>query len=289
MSIKSIPVRQITAAPKQQEVAGSPDFSIRDVGQLLDGRDLQQDLHRHDFFLIMALEKGNGSHDIDFNHHELCDRCVFFMRPGQVHRLNLQEGSAGFLMQFKSDFYPYDRLSGELLRSLSRQTLCQLKAEPFRRLMATLKIVHQEYRERMERFTDVIRANLNIFFIELLRNKSRTDSDEGHNPYHMDRLEEFLALVESNLVHHKDVAFYADQLHLSSFQLNAITKRLLGKTSSEIIDEHVILEGKRYLLATTDQVNQIAYKLGFEDPSYFIRFFKKHTRYSPEAFRRNFK
>ena len=63
MSIKNIPVRQITTTPKQQEVAGSPDFSIRDVGQLLNGRDLQQDLHRHDFFLIMALEKGNGSHE----------------------------------------------------------------------------------------------------------------------------------------------------------------------------------------------------------------------------------
>jgi len=78
-------------------------------------------------------------------------------------------------------------------------------------------------------------------------------------------------------------------LNLSSFQLNAITKATLGKNCSELINEYVILESKRYLLATSNQVNQIADHLGYEDISYFTRFFKKHTGYSPEAFRNNFK
>jgi AraC-like DNA-binding protein len=81
------------------------------------------------------------------------------------------------------------------------------------------------------------------------------------------------------------VSFYADLLNLSSYQLNAITKATLGKTCSELINEFIILEAKRTLLATSNQVNQIAYHLGYEDVSYFIRFFKKHTGYSPEAFR----
>ena len=51
----------------------------------------------------------------------------------------------------------------------------------------------------------------------------------------------------------------------------------------------MILEAKRNLLATSNLVNQIADDLGHEDVSYFIRFFKKHTGYSPEAFRQNFK
>jgi len=78
-------------------------------------------------------------------------------------------------------------------------------------------------------------------------------------------------------------------MHLSAYQLNAITKTALGKTSSELINEWIILESKRNLLATTNQINQIAFQLGYEDVSYFIRFFKKHTGYSPEAFRANFK
>jgi AraC-like DNA-binding protein len=78
-------------------------------------------------------------------------------------------------------------------------------------------------------------------------------------------------------------------LNLSSYQLNAIVRATLGKTCSELIIEYILLESKRYLLATSHQVTQIAYHLGYEDVSYFIRFFKKHTGYSPEAFRNNLK
>ncbi|HRW99910.1 MAG TPA: AraC family transcriptional regulator [Cyclobacteriaceae bacterium] len=51
----------------------------------------------------------------------------------------------------------------------------------------------------------------------------------------------------------------------------------------------MLLEAKRYLLATSNQVNQIAFQLGYEDVSYFIRFFKKLTGNTPEAFRKNFR
>ncbi|HNU57802.1 MAG TPA: AraC family transcriptional regulator, partial [Flavobacteriales bacterium] len=70
-----------------------------------------------------------------------------------------------------------------------------------------------------------------------------------------------------------------------TFQRNAIAKAGTGRTCSELITDQLILEAKRYLLATTDQVTQVADRLGYEDPSYFIRFFKKHTGHTPEGFR----
>jgi hypothetical protein len=142
--MKSIPVRKIKAAQKEPMFAES--FSIRDVRDLLAGKDMVQELHRHDFFYVLALKKGKGSHAIDFTSFEVSDKAVFFMRPGQVHQLTLKE----------------------------------------------------------------------------------------------------------------------------------------------LINEYIILESKRQLLATSNQVGQIADHLGYEDVSYFIRFFKKHTGYSPEAFRHHF-
>jgi YesN/AraC family two-component response regulator len=61
----------------------------------------------------------------------------------------------------------------------------------------------------------------------------------------------------------------------------------MAKTASELINEYIILEAKRYLLATPNQIKEIADQLGYEDVSYFIRFFRKQTGYSPEAFRHN--
>lgn len=78
-------------------------------------------------------------------------------------------------------------------------------------------------------------------------------------------------------------------LSITPYQLNAITKALLHKTGSELINEHIILEAKRMLIGTANQVNQIANMLGYDDPSYFIRYFKKQTGLTPEAFRQNFK
>jgi AraC-like DNA-binding protein len=76
-------------------------------------------------------------------------------------------------------------------------------------------------------------------------------------------------------------------MNLSPYQLNEITKSSIGRTASELINDHIILQAKRNLLATPNQIKDIADILGYEDVSYFIRFFKKHTGLSPESFRRN--
>ncbi|MEQ9442046.1 MAG: AraC family transcriptional regulator [Cyclobacteriaceae bacterium] len=285
--MEKIPIRYIHAT--QEEPNFSESFSIRDIRDVLAGKDMVQELHRHDFFYILALKKGAGHHEIDFAPYDLSDHAVFFMRPGQVHQLSLKAGSTGYLLQFKTDFYhPHHKISNQLLRQLSHRNLYQPDARRFDKLRALLTYIFQEYTDQQEGYQEVIQANLDIFFIELVRQHSEGASNSA-NPYHQERLEEFLALLETHIAHHKQVAHYAEMLHLSPYQLNAITKATLGKTCSALINEYIILESKRHLLATASQINQIAYQLGYDDVSYFIRFFRKHTGYSPEAFRHNFR
>ena len=285
----TIPVRQIRTAQKEMDFFER--FNIRDVQDLLDGKDLVQELHRHDFFFILALEKGKGNHEIDFTSYEIYDHSVFFMRPGQVHELTLKAGSTGYLMEFKTDFYyPHDKLSSQLLRKVSNKNLCQLDANRVKKLLSLLTSIFQEYTDKQEGYHEVIKANLGIFFIELLRHRQNRESPLNKDTqYTQERLEEFFELLEIHVFNQKLVSQYAEIMNLSVYQLNAITKTTLGKTCSELIDEYIILESKRYLLATSNQVTQIAYHLGYEDVSYFIRFFKKNTGYSPEIFRNNFK
>lgn len=285
--MEKIPIRKINAT--QQASNFSESFSIRDVRDMLAGKDMVQELHRHDFFYVLALKKGRGHHEIDFTSHEVCDKAVFFLRPGQVHQLTLQAGSTGYLVQFGTDFYySPDKTSNQLLRKVSNTNFYRPDTNRFNRLLSILTSIFQEYTVKQERYQPVIQAHLSILFTELVRQQSKGLSNNV-NTYKQERLEEFSALLATHVYSPKQVSQYANMLHLSPYQLNAITKATLGKTCSEFIDEYIILESKRYLLATSNQVNQIAYYLGYEDVSYFIRFFKKHTGYSPEAFRNNFR
>ncbi len=149
--------------------------------------------------------------------------------------------------------------------------------------------IFQESLDKKEKYSEVIEASLGIFLIELVRHQQKGESDIDKNTaFNQDRLEEFSELLNIHISVNKQASQYAEMLNLTPYQLNTITKTALGKTSSELINEQIILESKRYLLSTSNQVKEIAYHLGYEDASYFIRFFKKHTGLSPEAFRHNF-
>ncbi|RZL01879.1 MAG: helix-turn-helix domain-containing protein, partial [Rubrivivax sp.] len=216
---------------------------------------------------------------------------IFILRPGQVHRLELAGNSRGFLMEFDLSFYqPKNCIKEHGWRKVSTKNYCRAEISGFKKLHTSLTCILEEYSGKKEGYLEAIKAHLNLFFIEYLRQSSNPASiTKGDSSYMQDRFDALLHLLEANITTKKNVSEYAGMLNLSAYQLNAITKTAVGKTVSDLINEQIILEAKRILLATSHQVKDIAYDLGYEDISYFIRFFKKHTGQSPEAFRRNFK
>jgi len=285
--MKQIPVRQITASQKTS--APAERFTIRTVESILGGNDLQHDLHRHAFFFVLLIQHGDGVHEIDFTPYPVYDSSVFFLRPGQVHQLLLKGNSTGYLMEFNNEFYhPTDKAASQRLRKASSKNYCKLEEASFVRLQTILAQVFREYTNQESGYTDIIKASLEIFFIEFVRQSTNPNSASTNaGSYTQDRFEEFLACLDINIITDKQVSQYTNRMNLSTYQLNEITKAAVGKTPSELINDQIILEAKRYLLATPNQVKDIADHLGYEDVSYFIRFFKKHTGFSPEAFRHN--
>lgn len=287
--MKSIPIRHIASAHRAQNDTGR--FNIRDMQQVLNGMDLVHDLHKHDFFFVLALQKGAGSHTIDFVQYQVHDYSIFILRPGQVHRLELKSYSTGFLMEFDLTFYqPKKTITDQRWKKASSKNYCEVEAGRFMKLHAVLANVFNEFTTKQEGYIEAIKANLDLFFIEYIRQSQNPKGiSKTESFYIQERFEELVRLLETNIGTMKNVSQYADLLNLSSYQLNSITKASVGKPVSELINEQIILEAKRYLLATPGQVKDIADHLGYEDVSYFIRFFKKHTGHSPEAFRKNFK
>ena len=283
--MQKIPFVHIKDAIKEPAFAGQ--FSIRKLEDFLGGKEMVQELHRHNFFYLLVLDKGQGEHRIDFVSYAITDHCVFFMRPGQVHDLHLKADSSGYLIAFTEDFYtPLGQSANQVFRSASSKNFCPLLVDRFDNLLIILARMLGEYNAKEENYLDVIHSSLSIFFVELTRRCADVESATiGKNAYLHERLNEFQQLVSQHVAIHKQPAWYAKQMNLTSYQLNAVTKAVLAKTSSEVINDFIVLEAKRYLLATANQISQIAWHLGYEDVSYFIRFFGKRTGHSPEAFR----
>lgn len=83
----------------------------------------------------------------------------------------------------------------------------------------------------------------------------------------------------------RSVKFYAEQLHITPKYLSALIKDISGRTAAEWIDSYVIIEAKNLLKFSNMNIQEIAYSLNFDTQSFFGKYFKQHTGFSPSQFK----
>lgn len=105
------------------------------------------------------------------------------------------------------------------------------------------------------------------------------------NDGQIDTIRQFNVLVDMHFRTLRKVKDYADLLHKSPKTLSNLFSTYNQQSPQQIIQERVVLEAKRLILFTDKQTQEIAYDLGFDDPAYFSRFFKKQAGLTPSAFR----
>ncbi|MEH6576887.1 MAG: helix-turn-helix domain-containing protein [Amphritea sp.] len=99
------------------------------------------------------------------------------------------------------------------------------------------------------------------------------------------RYKELCKLIEKHYREHLPASRYAELLHTTSMGLSRACAAVSGKSVSELLQDRLILEAQRFLIYTAAPASLIAYDLGFKDPAYFSRFFKRRVGLSPGAFR----
>ncbi len=102
---------------------------------------------------------------------------------------------------------------------------------------------------------------------------------------HAERLREFRHLIEAHYLEHWPVSRYARALALSETRLNRLCGLCTGLTAFAMIQQRLSLEARRRLVYESTSVGSIASELGFEDPAYFSRFFRRHNGTGPSEFR----
>ena len=152
-------------------------------------------------------------------------------------------------------------------------------------LESILWIIKDEYEQQQENFL-VLKALLKAFLLKLMQYKVQTLTRQGLNEK---RVYHFLLLLEHHFREEKAVAFYADKLNITPKRLNQILKQKTGKTITQLLQERLVVEARQQLIASAKTIQEVGYSLGFDDRSYFSRFFKKMTGQTPEQFQKQAK
>jgi len=95
-------------------------------------------------------------------------------------------------------------------------------------------------------------------------------------------------LIEERFVIDKSPSNYAGALHVSTKHLNKIVFNTLKISTSDLIHQRVLLEAKRLLTHGDLSIQEIAFQLGYNDPSYFTRLFKKKVGVTPSDFMKRY-
>lgn len=246
--------------------------------------------HRHDFFHIVWVERGTGVHIIDEVSYEVRPGTLFLMAPGQIHDFRLSEDAEGYTVSFSSEFFALQLQDKNMLRQIpifdSENAVNALYTQEVDRdeLRGPFEMIREEYENEAFRAQDMIRSYLFILLVKASRLAVPARCQDGHHRAQLlfRRLQHAL---EEHFATMQEPAEYARLLNTTERALNDAARRSAGMTTAQLIRDRVILEAKRLLAHSGSQVAQVGAQLGFDDPAYFSRCFKKHTGRTPLEFR----
>jgi AraC-like DNA-binding protein len=248
--------------------------------------------HKHDFFLTILFTQGHGKHEVDFKTYEVRRGSIFVLKPGQMHFWELSKDIDGFVffhsrVFFESGFNTLRIKDFHFFNSFQTSPLYILSENRLHKITSYMSELVEEYQKSEILKSIKIQSLISLVYTEICREKG-TFNDITNKTY-LEKLQLFEALIESNFKEIKLIKQYASQLNISEKHLNRITKNCLGKTSTQLISERNILEAKRMLIYSNLNVSEIGATLGYYDTSYFVRFFKKNTGFTPLVFLKKYK
>ncbi|MDA3930216.1 MAG: helix-turn-helix transcriptional regulator [Prolixibacteraceae bacterium] len=249
--------------------------------------------HRHDFYTILLVKNACGSHYIDYVEHKMKPELVFFVSPGQVHQVVVNNNNpSGDILMFSDEFLNRNYISNEFITNLGMFSCnvgtppLEVPSDSFQKLVSISLAIKEAFINDNNFKFDSIAAHLKLFLIEC--NKFAIKSqDENPQTLQSGRpiINKFRKLLNENFKIWHKVNEYSNEMNISPDYLNNIIKTSIGKTAKEMIFQRIILEAKRLGLYTHLSTKEVAYQLGYDDPSHFSKFFKKETKQSFTEFK----
>lgn len=279
-----------------QSEKNAPDFYFNTLkNHLISSHKHIEKPHRHDFYVTVIFTKGSGIHEIDFQKYDVSEGSLFFLSPGQVHSWELSPDTDGYIFFFSQPYYEMHYVNQKLknfpfFNSPSFPRKLQLQSDELINMIRLFEDIGSEHESQNVMKQGFILSLISQIYIQSVREFSKDDEKASATSVsYFKHYQDFENLLEELFTSQKSIAYYASQMNISAKHLNRITQTVMHKTASEIITERVILEAKRMLIYLDEGLVEIAFRLGYEEYSYFARMFRKNSGITPSQFIKNHK
>lgn len=146
------------------------------------------------------------------------------------------------------------------------------------------KLSNPDYRFKEEVAKSYIQIMLCNFFDRFVL-KNETTEEQAPKSRKEELFKNFIKLVKDNYLNHRSITFYADKLCVSPKYLSSVVHKVSEKYATDWINQYVILEAKSMLRMEDTNIKDVSNHLNFANQSFFAKFFKKHTGYTPKEYK----
>lgn len=251
--------------------------------------------HRTNFYHIFLFENCQPTHFVDFEPISVEPYSLLFINKDRIHQFDQLLKYEGNILIFTDDFFCTSESDTKYLRSsilfndLADEPTIKLNKASFEKYITICDSITEELSLPADKSKPILLKNLLHNFLLLAeREKSKQGFAELKKGADLDYTIFFRDLLESNYTQLKSVNDYAKLIFVSEKRLGQATAKVLGKSPKEIINDRILLEAKRLLVYTNLSIKEIGQELGFEDPAYFVRYFKKNAESTPVEFRESY-
>ncbi len=260
----------------------------------------RMDAHRLEYYLIFLTTRGEGVYTFGTTEYYIRENMLCSVSPDMVRSWQAQmDDQQGYFVSFSETFFNH---GCENKRFLHELPFFQLDGSPVHALsqdqtqyfLSIFQLMKTEYHEEQGFSPGVLRALLQMLLHKASAQfKERNDLSLINNQSALRLVKAFKSLYMRDLhvlgqgksVMLKTIAAYADELGVSQNHLNDTIKSITGRSAGQMIRYHLANHATMCLMHADKTISEIAFALGFDDPSYFTRFFKSQTGKSPSEFR----
>ncbi|MVT09539.1 AraC family transcriptional regulator [Chitinophaga tropicalis] len=257
-------------------------------------RDIIIKPHRTSFYHIIWFEKGTTKHLVDFKPVPIKENNLLFLNKDVVQVYEDKPKAEGIAIVFTDSFFSKSEADIKFLHEsilfndLFSVSIIELKKQAgiFSNLVKLMKEELSNRKDAMQ--GDILKNLLHNFLLYAERERREQNFQEVKKGADLDYVLLFKDLIEANYKKNKQVSFFASSLSVTEKRLNLAINKILGKTAKQMIDERIMLEAKRLLAHSHESIKEIAYSLGFDEPTNFIKFFRRNNQHTPVEFREKF-